>query len=350
MTSTVRIISGTYRNYVIDNQEFTLVKGYAEGKKGNYVTVLNEGQFDIAIDEVRIKVSGIDQLVFENGEVVLNEKFLPKDTAMAATIALEPETTETDEEIVERMRKRFSMLDKMAQAAVDGNIRALVVSGPPGVGKSFGVERIIDKASMIDQLKDRPLRCEVIKGAITPISLFTKLYKFSDSNNVLVFDDCDSVFADEQTLNLLKGALDTGKNRKISWLAESHVLRNEGIPDTFNFNGSIIFLTNLNFANVKSKRMQDHLAALESRCHFIDLKINSTRDKVLRIRQTINDGMLDSFDFEGNEKEEVLEFIETNSNKLRELSLRTAIKCAQLRQSFPGDWLDFAKTSLLKAS
>jgi hypothetical protein len=337
MTSTVRIISGTYRNYTVDNQEFTLVKGYTEGKNGNYVTVKNEGQFDIAIDVVRVKVDSVDSLVFDGSEDVVSTK------------TVEPEVIETDDEIVERMRKRFSMLDKMSQAAVDGNIRALVVSGPPGVGKSFGVERIIDKASFIDQLKDRPARCEIIKGAITPISLYTKLYKFSDSKNVLVFDDCDSVFFDPVSLNLLKGALDTGKNRKISWLAESHTLRNEGIPDTFNFNGSIIFLTNISFDNVRSKTLRDHLTALESRSHFIDLKINSTRDKVLRIRQTIKDGMLDSFDFTDTEKDQVLNFIETNAPNLRELSLRTAIKCAQLRQSFPTDWLDFANTSLLKA-
>jgi hypothetical protein len=149
---------------------------------------------------------------------------------------------------------------------------------------------------------------------------------------------------------LLKGALDTGKNRKISWLADSKFLRAEGIPDSFNFNGSIVFLTNLNFANVKSKRMQDHLAALESRCHFIDLKINSARDKVLRLKQAINDGLLDSFDFSDAEKAEVTAFVVDNAPKLRELSLRTAIKCAQLRKSFPTDWTDYANVSLIKNS
>jgi hypothetical protein len=343
MSSTVVIASGSYRGQEIVNQEFTLVKGYTEGKNGGFVTVKNEGQFDIGISEIRIKVGNINNVKFADGHIHLAP-------GAQVTTEQEPEVIETDDEAIERMRLRFNMLDKMTQAAVDGDIRAMVVSGPPGVGKSFGVERIIDKACMIDKLKDRPLRAEVVKGAITPVALFTLLYKYSDSKNVLVFDDCDAVFSDEVTLNLLKGALDTGKNRKISWLADSKFLRAEGIPDSFNFNGSIVFLTNLNFANVKSKRMQDHLAALESRCHFIDLKINSARDKVLRLKQAINDGLLDSFDFSDAEKAEVTAFVVDNAPKLRELSLRTAIKCAQLRKSFPTDWTDYANVSLIKNS
>jgi len=99
-----------------------------------------------------------------------------------------------------------------------------------------------------------------------------------------VFDDCDSILQDELSLNILKAALDSKKTRKICWNTDSYKLRNEGVPDTFNFEGSAIFITNLKFENVKSKKLQDHLEAIQSRCHYLDLTLDTERDKLLRIK------------------------------------------------------------------
>ena len=99
----------------------------------------------------------------------------------------------------------------------------------------------------------------------------SRLYENRDK--LVIFDDCDSVFADELALNILKAALDSGKTRKICWNSDSRLLREEGIPNTFNFNGSAIFITNLKFDNVRSTKIKDHLEALMSRCHYIDLEI-----------------------------------------------------------------------------
>jgi hypothetical protein len=40
------------------------------------------------------------------------------------------------------------------------------------------------------------------------------------------------------------------------------MLRREGVPDMFDFKGACIFITNLQFSNLKSKKLQDHLEAL----------------------------------------------------------------------------------------
>ena len=64
MTSTVRIVSGSYRKAPINNQVFTLVKGYQLGAKGGFVTVKNEGQFPGRSDELRIQVDNQQQLEF----------------------------------------------------------------------------------------------------------------------------------------------------------------------------------------------------------------------------------------------------------------------------------------------
>ena len=89
--------------------------------------------------------------------------------------------------------------------------------------------------------------------------------------------------------------------------------------------------------------------ALESRCHYIDLTIHSEREKMLRIRQIVADGMLQEYDFTVEEQAELIEFIDEHKKRLRELSLRTVLKTADLMRSFPqGKWKRVAQISLMK--
>ena len=341
--STIRILSGSYRNKPVVDEVFTLVKGFQTGKKGNYVTVKNEGQFAIAIDEVKVKVDTIEDIQFMNGENVIGN-----------TVEFKVKTEvskETETEAMDRIALRFGILDEMSAACISGDIRAMIVSGPPGVGKSYGVEAQMEKASMFDKIVGKKLRFNVVKGAMTALGLYAQLYKYSDNKNVLIFDDCDSVFSDELALNILKAALDSGKTRKICWNSDSRLLREEGIPNQFNFNGSAIFITNLKFENVKSKKLQDHLEALQSRCHFLDLTINSERDKMLRIKQVHRDadgGVFKDYDFEQATQDEILDFMWENHGKLRELSLRMCLKIADLVKISPPNWKNLSRTTCMR--
>jgi hypothetical protein len=146
----------------------------------------------------------------------------------------------------------------------------------------------------------------------------------------------------------LKAALDSKKNRKICWNTDSFKLRNEGVPDSFNFAGSAIFITNIKFDNVKSKKMRDHLEALESRCHYIDLTIDTDREKMLRIKQITKDGMLDDYALGEHVVDEIVDYMESNKTKLRELSLRTVLKIADLAKAFPQKWEAMAENTVMK--
>ena len=256
---------------------------------------------------------------------------------------------ETDQEILERLGERFEILDEMTKAVKSGDVRAMIVSGPPGVGKSFGVEAVLQKDGLFDTLAEKKPKFEVVKGAMSSIGLYSKLYEFSAKGNVVVFDDCDSILMEDLSLNILKGALDSSERRFISWNTDSRVLRSEGIPDRFEFKGAAIFITNIKFEHVKSKRLRDHLDALESRCHYIDLQMDTAREKILRIKQVVNEkGMLDRYDFDAIVKDELVAFVEANQDKLRELSLRMVLKLADLRKSFPKSWIAMAKTTCMK--
>ena len=256
---------------------------------------------------------------------------------------------ETDEQIYTRLGERFEILDQMTKAVKDGQIRAMIVSGPPGVGKSFGVEKVLLKSELFNILAEKKPKFEVVKGAMSSIGLYAKLYEFSAEGNVVVFDDCDSILMEDLSLNILKGALDSGSRRFISWITDSRILRSEGIPDRFEFKGAAIFITNIKFEHVRSKKLRDHLDALESRCHYIDLQMDTNREKILRIKQVIQQGkMLERFDFEECQKDELIEFVEANQLKLRELSLRMVLKLADLRRGFPNNWQAMAKTTCMK--
>ena len=264
--------------------------------------------------------------------------------------AVEKNLTETDEQIKDRMRQRFDIADEMTRAVKKGDIRAMIMTGPPGVGKSFGVETVLAKHDMFaDIANDSKLKkYEVVKGAMSAIGLYKKLYEFSDKKSILVFDDCDSVLLDDLSLNILKAALDSGKKRMICWNTDSRLLRSEGVPNSFEFKGGAIFITNIKFENVKSKKLQDHLAALESRCHYLDLTIDTEREKILRIEQIVEDGMLKDYEFEQYTVDEILDFIKDNKKKLRELSLRMVLKLADLKKSMPGNWRAVAEVTCMR--
>ena len=256
---------------------------------------------------------------------------------------------ETDEQILERLGERFQILTEMTKAVKQGDIRAMIVSGPPGVGKSFGVEAVLQKYGLFDTLAERKPKYEVVKGAMSALGLYAKLYEFSAEKNVVVFDDCDGVLMDELSLNILKGALDSSKKRYIAWNTDSRLLRSEGIPDRFEFKGSAIFITNIKFEHVRSKKLRDHLDALESRCHYIDLQMDTAREKILRIKQVVKENeMLADYEFEACVQDEIVEFVEANQDKLRELSLRMVLKLAGLRKSFPTSWVAMARTTCMK--
>jgi len=332
----IRILEGTYKirgkDQDLAGMVFPLVEGFKIGAVGGYVTVDGNAVAGFPDRNIKIKVSSAESYE-DAGKAKVTER------------------EETDEETIDRLRERFDMLEDMTRACKKGDVRAMIVSGPPGVGKSFGVEKVLGKHDLIADLDPgRPKKYEVVKGAMSAIGLYCKLFNYADKDNVLVFDDCDSVLQDELSLNILKAALDSKKTRRIHWNTDSFKLRNEGVPDSFEFKGSAIFITNIKFDNVKSKKLRDHLEALESRCHYIDLTIDTEREKMLRIKQIVGDGMLTEYAFDDATQEDIVDFIDINKKRLRELSLRSVLKVADLAKAFPTKWEAMAENTVMKRS
>ncbi len=341
----IRVKNGEYGKTVLTGEVFPMAGNLARNP---------QGQLYVTVDGSQVRVPGIEPRKCrikvrspEDVQIVSKEEFdaqAPQQPQQTQT-----EKTKTPEERLEAIQQRFDILDDMANACAEGTVRALILSGPPGVGKSYGVVQQLEKANLFNTLQNTK-RWEVVKGATSAIGLYKKLYQFSAKGSVIVFDDCDTVLFDDLSLNILKAALDSGKKRIIQWNTESRVLDREGIPDKFEFEGAVIFITNVKFDSVKSKKLKDHLEALMSRCHYIDLTIDSAEDKLLRIKQVIELGMLNEYKFEDVKAVEqmILDYMADNLKRMNELSLRMAIKLAELIKMRPDSWKSVADVTCLK--
>ena len=337
MKTFVKIKKGTYRNAPIKDAIFPLIKPLTFGKKGAFVTVDGSALMGPTSKRVRILVDS-----------PLNvEPSSKEDYQALMPVKTKPKKKETTQQAMDRIKARFEVLDQMTDAVANGTVRGLIVSGPPGVGKSYGVETILEEYDAMAKLGGK-VKTEIVKGSMTPIGLYQTLFNNANAGDILVFDDCDSILFDEVCLNMLKAVLDSGKKRTISWKAESQALRREGIPDRFEFKGGVIFITNVNFENVRSKKIQDHLEALMSRCHYIDLGMDSTSDKFLRINQIVRDGMLKEYGFSKEFEKEIIDFMVLKSARLRELSLRMVLKIADLAKMDFDKWKELAESTCMR--
>jgi len=338
----VEIQHGSYRNNDITGT-FPLIAGLKNGAKGWYVTVDARGKLGADHGKIRVRIpNGPDsiRIIDADGELIGNHD----DHSV-------PNSKKTDAERMSEIAERFEILEEMTHAAKSGDVRALVVSGPPGLGKSFGVEKAIEEDSIMDQIGNKKTT-EVVKGTISPVHLYCKLWEFSKEGMTLVFDDCDSALLDDVSLNLFKAALDTGKKRIISWHSDSHVLREKGIENSFEFKGSVIFITNLKFDKCRG-RIAEHLEALMSRSHYLDLTLDTVRDRMLRIWQVHRDADLfgDFTNLTVDDGTDIIHFLEENKDRMQEISLRMVIKLAGLCASHKrlgGDWKRIARVTCMK--
>lgn len=262
----------------------------------------------------------------------------------ALKVSYAAEKRETDAEIEQRIADRFEILDVLTEACVVGNSRALIVSGPAGLGKSYTVEK------RLADWDPNELQHTIVKGYVRATGLVKLLYQYRHANNVLVFDDADAIFFDDVSLNLLKAVCDTTERRRVSWLSEGKLVDDDSaelIPRSFDFEGTIIFISNYDFDAMidKGHKLAPHLQALVSRAHYIDLAMKSRRDYLVRIRQVIKQGLLSHLT--EPQRADVIAFIEGNHDKLRELSLRMAIKLGSLRKQ-GGDWEKLARITCCK--
>ena len=271
----------------------------------------------------------------------LLEQLIKKQTGESVMSVATFADVRTDDEILADIVMRFDTMNEMVMAATNGLSRSLFCQGPAGVGKSTGIMEALEKTKA---------EVELIKGFCTPLELYSVLYANRHTKNIIVFDDADGIFADEVCMNLLKAATDSTSRRVISWRSSKDMYDADGdsLPSTFEFNGSVIFITNkdFNLEIAKAGKLACHFEALRSRAHCISLNIHTKREYVIHLKNVIaTKPILDAFSKAS--KQEIVDFIDENQDKFIELSLRMIKKLADLVKINPKNWKNLAKITLM---
>ena len=256
-----------------------------------------------------------------------------------------PVIVETDEEMDLRIRTSYECMEVLTEAVGNGVTPSMIISGAAGVGKSFTVKRVLES--------NKNTTVEFVKGYVKATGIYKLLWENRQSHQTLVFDDCDSIFEDVTALNLLKAALELTKTRLICWRSEKEFFDEDGevIPNYFDYEGQVIFLTNIDFHELiqKGNKLSPHLSALESRSIYLDLHVRTNREKMMRITQVVNEStILEDRGVYGDNKQELMNYLLENVNALRDCSLRTIEKLAALYLASPTQWKLLADSVLLR--
>lgn len=223
---------------------------------------------------------------------------------------------------------------KQYKALLDGlgkqQIKHLIISGEPGVGKSWEAEDTLSGFA-------RQKRVRVCKssGHMTPLALYNHLHRYRHPTDINIFDDCDSVFKTPHTMNILKAATDTKPERYITWESTSSKV----VTSSYQFEGSVLLLTNIDMQ--ADGRLNTYQAFLD-RVHYFRLDL-SPEEKVARIITVI-------FKKPGKKPihlDEVAHWLLQNHTRFgKYLSIRTAVKLIELA-GMSRDWVNIAETTMI---
>ena len=250
-------------------------------------------------------------------------------------------STETDAERTDRIQRQYSTLDRMADRIIDGRLPALVVSGPPGLGKTYTVEQALDRAN-----KDT----DVIRGTVSAAGLYIALYSMAEGG-VVVLDDCDAVFRDEEALNILKIVLDSSEKRVVSWRKRASWLEELDIPERYEYTGSVVFCTNIDFETEiqRGSKLAVHYRALIDRSLYLCLTLRTVEDYLERIQQVcIEEGVFARLGLNPDEADNTMQFIRENSTKFYTLSIRSAMQVAHCRIMDVVNWQDDVRATKMR--
>lgn len=258
--------------------------------------------------------------------------------------------------VVKEVLEKFDSIYKITKVFVSDNgsaMNGLLISGDAGTGKTYWVK---DRG-----LEDvDPDNVVYIKGSsITAPTIFVKLFLARRPGSILVLDDVDIIHkttSERNTiLDLFKGATEMTKGERwLSWeRAGANALMNElGVPRTFDFQGSVIWITNDTIEQI-AHRTKGHWNAISSRFNQQRIYL-SEQEKLLYTLYLIQEqDMLgvNCMAKEGGYSKEIVEatsdFIYDNYRDISDITPRTAIKIADLMESYPEDWKMLCENQLM---
>jgi len=224
------------------------------------------------------------------------------------------------------LEKKQELLAHHVRLIARKHSHALFVFGSQGgLGKSRTILRTLEEEGVSPIL---------VNSHITPLALYTTLY-LNREEQVIFFDDTDSMFASLAHLGLLRSAL-WGQGQRVVTYNSSQLPAD--LPSSFEFSSRVIFAVNV------IPRRNDAFKAVLSRCDQFEL--SASNEEIIDLMRSIA-----AQGFRGLTPEDctdVIDFIEENSQD-HQLSMRllgpSLRKVLYARQENL-DWRPLIKTQL----
>jgi hypothetical protein len=177
----------------------------------------------------------------------------------------------------------FHSIELMTEVVYTKNSNALLIIGMGGVGKTETTLQTISKLQNSDTENNR--NYVRLTSNITAPALYEFL--FVNRHKLIVIDDCDNVLKDPVSISLLKNVMDTRTHRIVQWNVKGRnyytpppnftdeqmqdayemSLDSEGggiprLPKFFEFQGSIIVISNIKLEKFKDKALLTRVSTL----------------------------------------------------------------------------------------
>lgn len=257
------------------------------------------------------------------------------------TYEVSPKAEEMERQGLERLtfEEQLGDLKEAIFMLYRGITNAVFIGGRGGIGKTFNVEGALKELGLADgegYFKNA--------GSISASGLYRLLFRHR--KDLILFDDSDSVFSDQEARNILKGATDTKKVRKIAWTKKSSDIipaeeyneesEEDGkVPSYFEFTGKIVFISNLKMDKL------DPDGALRTR--GIIVMVDPTDEEVYNLMEKIvgNFDIAEGLTLGMKERLEVVQLLRDNPSK--DPNFRTLDRALNMRAGATAgfDWKKF---------
>lgn len=238
-------------------------------------------------------------------------------------------------------RESLVNLKSLVVGLVKGISNCLLIFGRAGSGKTSQVEKTLTQMGLSDG--DGYFQ---IAGSISSAVAYQTLY--NNRTGIILFDDCDSILADDDGRAMIKAATDTKKVRKLSYSKKfmgSFDPSKETVPEEelgvtkfpryFNFEGRIIFISNLTLDQLDPDK--------SIRTRVLRIDINPSDQDLLDFMESILDKieLNDGLELDRAGRVESLNILK-NSTRKDDISIRKLVRIMNFAASGMPNWKNLA--------